>query len=92
MEENKNEPNNVNKNVDDNKKTKTTKVSDQKLNWGFWILSFFLPILGYIFYLVWQTKKPLKSKSCGWGSLIGSVFYIVVAIIIILIIGKIRYR
>ena len=73
---------------DDNKKTKTTKVSDQKLNWGFWILSFFLPILGYIFYLVWQTKKPLKSKSCGWGS----VFYIVVAIIIILIIGKIRYR
>lgn len=75
-----------------NKKTKATKVSDQKLNWGFWILSFFLPILGYIFYLVWQTKKPLKSKSCGWGSLIGSVFYIVVAIIIILIIGKVRYR
>ena len=75
-----------------NKKTKTTKVSDQKLNWGFWILSFFLPILGYIFYLVWQTKKPLKSKSCGWGSLIGSVFYIVVAIAAILISGKIRYR
>ena len=52
---------------DDNKKTKTTKVSDQKLNWGFWILSFFLPILGYIFYLVWQTKKTIKVKILWMG-------------------------
>lgn len=71
---------------------KTHQLSLKQINWCFGTLGFILPILGYIFYLIWQKKQPQKSKASGWGSLLGSAFYIVITIIIILIIGKIRYR
>lgn len=38
---------------------------------GFAILSFFIPLVGLILYLVWHTESPLKAKSCGKGALIG---------------------
>lgn len=38
---------------------------------GFAVLSFFIPIVGLILYLIWHTESPLKAKSCGKGALIG---------------------
>ncbi len=38
---------------------------------GFAVLSFFIPIIGLILYLVWKDQSPLKAKSCGKGALIG---------------------
>lgn len=45
---------------------------------GFAILSFFIPIAGFILFLVWNKELPLKAKSCLKGFVIGIVTYVVV--------------
>jgi len=40
---------------------------------GFAVLSFFVPVVGLILYLVWKNETPLKAKSCGKGALIGAL-------------------
>lgn len=55
------------------------------------ILGFFLPIVGFILFLVWKEKKPVKSSSTGWGSLLGLVFRIIVLIWIVLMIYIFRF-
>ena len=37
---------------------------------GFAVLSFLVPIAGFIIYLCLEDKKPLKANSCKWGALI----------------------
>ena len=48
-------------------------VSSQKENYkfGFGILSFFVPILGLIFFLIYENKKPQRAKAAGIGALAG---------------------
>lgn len=55
------------------------------IKWLFGILSFLLPPVGYVLYLVWKKTKPQTSIFCGWGSLIGCIFYIILAIVLILV-------
>lgn len=40
---------------------------------GMAVLSFFLPIVGLILYLVWMDSEPGKAKSAGKGALIGVI-------------------
>lgn len=63
----------------------TQDVTSDKNHWPTWLLGFFLPVVGYILYLVWKEEKPRYSNSTGWGSLLGCFFYIVVAIVLILV-------
>ncbi len=59
--------------------------SPNYINWLFAILSFVLPPVGYVLYLVWKTNKVKKSLFCGWASLLGCAFYIILTIILILV-------
>ena len=58
-------------------------------NIGFAILSFFFPMVGFVLWLVWKDKTPLKAKSCGQGALIstilsvvGTIFYIIFTVVV----------
>ena len=50
-------------------------------NAGFAVLGFFIPLVGLILYLVYESKQPLKAKSAGKGALIGFISSIVISII-----------
>lgn len=49
--------------------------------WG--VLSFFIPIVGLILYLVWRTEKPETARVCGIGALIGFALRIIVPILLV---------
>ena len=40
---------------------------------GFWFLGFFIPIIGFVLYLVNKDTSPLKAKSAGIGALSGFI-------------------
>lgn len=44
---------------------------------GFAVLSFFVPIVGLVLYIVWNKEYPLKAKSCLKGIIAGVVLYVV---------------
>jgi drug/metabolite transporter (DMT)-like permease len=54
---------------------------DDKGSVGFGILSFFIPLVGLILFLVWHKEKPRKAKLAGIGAIIGIaaniIFYLV---------------
>ena len=54
---------------------------------GFAILGFFLPLIGFILWLVWKDKLPLKAKSCGKGALIGLIVSIAFSVIYAIVVG-----
>ena len=54
-------------------------------NIGFAILSFFIPLVGLILFLVWKDKTPLKAKSCGKGALIRVIVDIVSSVVAVII-------
>ena len=49
-------------------------------------LSFLIPLLGLILYLVWKDSKPQASKDCGksalWGVIIGIVLWVISMVIV----------
>ena len=47
---------------------------------GFAVLGFFIPIVGFILYLVFNDSTPLKAKSAGKGALAGFITSIVLSI------------
>lgn len=55
-------------------------ASNENAGGGIKVLSFFIPLLGLILYLVWKDEKPVASKQVGkaalWGFGIGFVFYL----------------
>lgn len=59
-------------------------LNESPIKWLFGILSFILPPVGYVLYLVWKNSKQERSTFCGWASLIGCGFYIILAIVLIL--------
>ena len=70
--------NNVQNNVQGNSVPQLKEaLSDiQKEVWsnsGWSLLSFFIPIVGLILYLVWKETSPSKAKAVGYGALIGFV-------------------
>ena len=54
-------------------------------NTGFAILSFFFPMVGFVLWLVWKDKTPLKAKSCGKGALISVIVNTVVSVLIVIL-------
>ncbi len=48
---------------------------------GWAILGFFLPLVGLILYLAWQSEYPKKAKSAGKGALVGFIFSIASSIL-----------
>ena len=58
-------------------------------NMGFGVLGFFIPIVGFILYLIWREKTPLKAKSAGMGALIGFVANIAFSILYAIFIGSV---
>jgi uncharacterized protein YqgC (DUF456 family) len=48
---------------------------------GYGILGFFIPLVGLILYLLWQTDRPKAAKSAGKGALIGFILNIIVSVI-----------
>lgn len=65
----------------------STQVQSAKeggtVGWG--ILGFFIPIVGFILWLVWKDEHPAKSRSAGIGCLVsvclgvvGSILYLII--------------
>ncbi len=65
----------------------STQVQSAKeggtVGWG--ILGFFLPIVGFILWLVWKDEHPARSRSAGIGCLVsvclgvvGSILYLII--------------
>lgn len=46
------------------------------------VLSFLIPLVGLILYLVYQDKFPIKAKECGKWALIGFIVSLVISILI----------
>ncbi|AVQ29327.1 hypothetical protein [Fusobacterium ulcerans] len=51
--------------------------------WGF--LGFFIPIVGFILWLVWRDEKPKTAKSLGIGALVGVIIGFIFIVIYFLI-------
>ncbi|MEG0365835.1 MAG: zinc ribbon domain-containing protein [Coprobacillus sp.] len=51
--------------------------NDDESHIGFAVLSFFIPIVGLVLYLVWNKEYPKKAKSCLNGLIAGVVLYVV---------------
>lgn len=60
------------------------KEVDEQSSFGFAILGFFIPILGLIFFLIYEEKKPKRAKSASKGALIGFITKIVLSIILVI--------
>ncbi len=65
------------------------KANDSK-NMGYAVLGFFLPVVGFILWLMWKDEYPLRASSCGKGALVSvilsvvsSLLYVVVVFLII---------
>ncbi len=55
--------------------------ADDAPSTGFAVLGFFLPLIGFILWLIWKETSPLKAKSCGKGALIGIIVNVVISLI-----------
>lgn len=60
-------------------------ASEDSLSLGFAIFGFFIPIVGFILFLIYEEKKPKRAKSAGKGALIGFITKIVLAIILVIL-------
>lgn len=48
-------------------------------------LSLIIPIFGYIFYYLNKETQEIKSKSAMFGALIGTIFYLAIISVVIII-------
>ncbi len=62
-------------------------VQDDAPSKGFAVLGFFIPLLGFILYLVWKSETPLKAKSAGKGALIGFIVRVVLRVLYWVVFG-----
>ena len=85
---------NCDKNIDDSatycincgtKFDNNINETDDRSNFGFAILGFFIPIVGLILFLIYEGKKPKRAKSAGKGALIGFITKIVLSIILVIL-------
>ena len=51
---------------------------DADSNVGFGILSFIIPLVGLVLFLVWNDKYPARAKACGIGALAGVIIGIII--------------
>ncbi len=66
------------------------KANDSK-SMGYAVLGFFLPVVGFILWLVWKDEYPLRASSCGKGALVSVILSVVSSflyvVVVFLIIG-----
>ena len=62
-----------------------TNVSEDNSSFWFAILGFFVPIVGLILFLIYESKKPKRAKSAGKGALIGFITKIVLSVILVIL-------
>jgi uncharacterized membrane protein YvbJ len=48
------------------------------------VLSFILPLLGFILYLVLKDTRSFTSKACLKGAIVGLVFYLIIGVLFFL--------
>ena len=65
---------------------KTASENDSS-SFGWALLGFCIPIVGFILWLVWKDNTPLKAKSAGKGALISVILSIVFYIIYFIFVG-----
>ena len=59
--------------------------SGSKIGWG--ILSFIIPLVGLILYLVWKTERPATAKLCGKCALIAVIIEVAITILYAIVAG-----
>lgn len=47
-------------------------------SFGWAVLGFFIPLVGFILWLVWKDEKPQSAKMSGIGALVGILFSLIV--------------
>ncbi len=60
--------------------------SGSKAGWG--VLSFFIPLVGLILFLMWKNERPQTSKVCGICALVSFIFSVVLCIVYGIIVGS----
>lgn len=60
--------------------------SGSKAGWG--VLSFFIPLVGLILFLMWKQERPRTAKVCGICALVAVIIEVVVGIIYGVIVGS----
>ena len=63
-------------------------ANDDAPSAGMAVLGFFIPLVGFIFYLIDKETHPLKAKSAGKGALIGFIAGIVLSVIYGVVMGS----
>ena len=58
---------------------------DDSSSIGFAILGFFIPLVGLILFLVYESKRPQRAKSAGIGALVGFITKIVISIVCVIL-------
>ena len=61
-------------------------------SFGWAVLGFFIPIIGLILFLVWNTERPKTAKKAGIGALVGVIAEFVFTFIYIIIIFALAYE
>ncbi len=49
---------------------------------GWWWLGFFLPLVGFILWIVWSGDAPMKARRVGIGALVGVITSIVLTVLL----------
>lgn len=69
-------------------KSQQTDSEGSTVGWG--ILGFFIPIVGFILWLIWKDEHPARAKSAGIGCLVsiclgvvGVILYVVLVFVIL---------
>ena len=60
-------------------------ISEDNSSFSFALLGFFIPLVGLILFLIYESKKPKRAKSAGKGALIGFITNIVLTIILVIL-------
>ena len=60
-------------------------ISEDNSSFSFALLGFFIPLVGLILFLIYESKKPKRAKSAGKGALIGFITNIVLIIILVIL-------
>lgn len=57
-------------------------VQETKVEVGFVILGFFIPIVGWILWGIWSKTKPRTAKAAGIAGIIGFVVNFIISIVV----------
>jgi len=59
----------------------TASKKEEKGNFGWAVLGFFVPLVGLILFLVWKNERPADAKMAGMGALVSVIIEAVTSLI-----------